>query len=280
MLNPEPIADLIYGYAPQAPGAGERPRALHLDLYLPPEDAPAFHPRPLIIFVHGGAWMMGNKRGDAAPFVMLPRGYAVACVEYRFSQEAIWPAQIQDCKAAVRWLRAHAAEYDLDPARFGAWGPSAGGHLVAMLGTAGHVPEFEVGDNLAYPSTVAAVCDWFGPTDFLQMSAQLGETSHDEPTSPESLLVGGAIQSHPERVARANPITYIDGSEPPFLIIHGDHDTTVPCGQSVLLDRALRAAGVPCELHLLPGGEHGGAAFRRQETIDLVTGFFQRPLGA
>lgn len=272
MAIPPTYADLVY--------ARHGARALHLDLYLPPDDAPAYHPRPVIVFIHGGAWMMGDKRGDPAPFVMLSRGYALACVEYRFSQEAIFPAQIQDCKAAIRWLRAHAAEYGLDPTRFGAWGPSAGGHLVALLGTAQHVAAFEVGEHLDQPSTVAAVCDWFGPTDFLQMTAQLGESSHDDPDSPESRLVGGAIQSHPELAAYANPITYVDGSEPPFLIVHGDHDTTVPCGQSILLDKALRAAGSPTELHLLPGGSHGGAAFRRPATVALVTGFFKRTLGA
>ena len=163
------------------------PHALRLDLYIP-NDVPG--PYPLIVWVHGGAFRMGDKANPIArPLVAY--GYAIASINYRLSHQAIFPAQIHDCKAAVRWLRAHAAGYDLDGARVGAWGDSAGGHLVAMLGAAGDVPELE-GDlgNLEHSSRVQAVCDWYGPSDFLRMNDVPGTMDHDASDSPESQLVG------------------------------------------------------------------------------------------
>ncbi len=145
---------------------GGHPRQA-LDLYLPPGAGPA----PLIVWIHGGAFRMGDK-GDRIPSEMLEQGYAIASLNYRLSQHALFPAQIEDCKAAVRWLRAHADTYALDPSRFASWGESAGGHLAAMLGTAGHERSFEVGEHLEQSSRVQAVLDFFGPTDFLQMDAQ------------------------------------------------------------------------------------------------------------
>ena len=218
-----------------------------LDLYLPE----AGENRPLIIWVHGGAFRVGSKEGnenDPLPLQYLSQGYAVASLNYRLSQHAIWPAQIEDCKAAVRWLRARAAEYKLDPNRFGAWGPSAGGHLVSMLGTTGNVAEYEVGAHLDVSSRVQCVVDYFGPTDFLQMDTQRLPDGmiHDTPNSPESELVGGPIQEHPDKVARANPVTYVTADAPPFLIVHGDRDPLVPYSQSVLLANALALAAGGC----------------------------------
>ena len=225
-----------------------------LDLYIPKTDKRV----PLIIFVHGGAFNRGDKGGESpAPF--LADGYAFASLNYRLSQDAIFPAQIEDCKAAVRWLRSHAAEYKLDPDRFGAWGTSAGGHLVAMLGTTGDIRDFDVGENLEYPSRVQAVADWFGPTDFLQMDAHRlpDGVAHNPPGSPESRLIGGAIQQNKEKAARANPITYITSGDPPFLIAHGDADQLVPHHQSELLEAALKKAGVPVTFYTVKGGGHG-----------------------
>jgi acetyl esterase/lipase len=225
-----------------------------LDLYLPR----AAGPLPLIVWIHGGAFRLGDKR-DRIPAEMLEQGYAIASLNYRLSQHAIFPAQIEDCKAAVRWLRAQAGTYGLDSQRFAAWGESAGGHLSAMLGTAGHEQSFEVGEHLDHSSRVQAVLDFFGPTDFLQMDAQRlpDDQLHDTPDSPESELVGGPIQEHPEATARANPITYVTAGAPPFLIVHGDGDPLVPYDQSVLLAEALRAAGVPVNFYTVAGAGHG-----------------------
>ena len=233
--------------------SGGHPRQ-KLDLYLPKDGENL----PLIINIHGGAFRTGSKE-SGVPLEYLDRGYAVASINYRLSQHAVFPAQIEDCKAAVRWLRAHASEYRLDPDRFAAWGSSAGGHLAAMLGTTGDARELDVGENLAASSRVQAVVDYFGPTDFLQMDAHRLPNGmvHDTPDSPESQLVGGPIQENKEKVAKANPITYLTKNAPPFLICHGDSDPLVPRHQSELLAAALKEAGVPVTFYTVKGGGHG-----------------------
>lgn len=228
-----------------------------LDLYVP---AGTGAPRPLVVWVHGGAFRAGSKDDGGPALALLKRGYAVASLNYRLSQHALFPAQLEDCKAAVRWLRAHATEHGLDPDRIAAWGASAGGHLVAMLGTTGDTTEFDVGPNPGVSSRVQAVVDWFGPTDFRQMNRQgagVGRMDHDAPDSPESQLVGGPIQANAAKVARANPITYVTAGDPPMLLVHGDRDPLVPYGQSVLLQEALAKAGVESTLHTVKGGGHG-----------------------
>ena len=245
-----------------------------LDLYVPADTSENL---PLIIWVHGGAWLGGNKT-HYRPMEYLSAGYAGASINYRLSQHAVFPAQIEDVKAAIRWLRANAETYRLDPNRFAAWGSSAGGHLVAMLGTAGDVAEFEVGENLEVSSKVQAVVDYFGPTDFLQMDAHRLPDGlvHDAPDSPESKLVGGPIQAHKDRVAKANPITYVSKDNPPFLIIHGDRDKLVPFHQSVLLKDALEKAGVPVTFYRVKGGGHGW--FRDPKVPELTKTFLEQHL--
>lgn len=244
-----------------------------LDLYLP-EQGEDF---PLIIWVHGGAFRMGSKE-DKVPLAYLAAGYAVASINYRLSQHAIFPAQIEDCKAAVRWLRAQAQRFNLDPRRFGAWGESAGGHLVAMLGVTGAVKEFEVGENLEESSHVEAVVDYFGPTDFLQMDAHRLPDGmvHDAPDSPESELVGGPIQENEDKVARANPITYVTQDAAPFLIVHGEVDPLVPHHQSELLAAMLKRSGVAVSFYTVKGGGHGG--FTDANVSELTKEFLAKHL--
>jgi acetyl esterase/lipase len=255
-------------------------RDLLLDLYLPEGRTASL---PVIVWIHGGAFRMGDKENPRAAR-MVERGYAVASINYRLSQEAIFPAQVHDCKAAVRWLRAHAAQYHLDPDRIGAWGESAGGYLAAMLGTADNVPELEGTEgNLEHSSRAQAVCDFFGPTDFLRMNDTPGTMDHDAPDSPESQLIGAPIQEHPDLVARANPITYIGPETPPFLIVHGDADYTVLLNQSQFLYRALRIAGLDATFHIVEGAGHGfpGASEEQLAEIDaMVDAFFDAHLGA
>jgi acetyl esterase/lipase len=247
-----------------------------LDLYLPAAATKA----PLIVMIHGGAFKFGSKEGEN-PVPFLSQGYAVASLNYRLSGHARFPAQIEDCKAAVRWLRAHAGQYGYDPDRFGAWGASAGGHLVTMLGTTGSTTLFDVGENLSVSSRVQAVADNYGPTDFLQMDAHRlpDGMAHDPPDSPESELIGGALQDNPEKVRNANPITHLTRDCPPFLVIHGDRDPLVPHHQSELLVAALRAAGVPVTFYTVKGGGHGG--FTDPKVEALTRTFFadhlQRP---
>jgi len=248
-----------------------------LDLYIPKLDPTFTSPLPLIIWVHGGAFRMGSK-SDNVPTDYIAHGYAIASINYRLSQHAIFPAQIEDCKSAVRWLRAHAGQYNLDPERFAAWGESAGGHLSAMLGVCGDGSEYDVGDNLSVSSHVNAVVDFFGPTDFLQMDAHRMPEGmvHDTADSPESELVGGPIQEIPDKTARANPITYLTSNAPPFLIIHGDKDPLVPYHQSVLLNNALKSAGVPVTFYTVRNGGHGG--FKDPKVASLTRDFLKKNL--
>ncbi|HZS09640.1 MAG TPA: alpha/beta hydrolase [Blastocatellia bacterium] len=265
-----PAGTTVHRDQPYVTGGHERQK---LDLYLPPQGGK----RPLIIWIHGGGWQNGSKDNPPA-LRFLAEGYAVASINYRLSQHAIFPAQIEDCKAAVRWLRANAQKFGLDPNRFGVWGPSAGGHLAALLGTSGDVKEFDVGEKLNFSSRVQAVCDFFGPTDFLQMDAHrlTNGMVHDTPDSPEAKLIGGPIQQNKAKVARANPITYVTPDDPPFLIAHGDADPLVPHHQSKLLAEALLDARVNTNFYTVPGGGHGGF---RDERLDLmVKEFFEAVL--
>jgi acetyl esterase/lipase len=244
-----------------------------LDLYLPKPKKDT-GPLPLIVWVHGGAWLAGSK--ENCPAVrFLRQGYAVASINYRLSQHAIFPAQIEDCKTAIRFLRANAEQYNIDPNRIGVWGASAGGHLVALLGTAGDVKEFDKGSNLQVSSRVQAVCDFFGPTDLTKMSKFPSTMDHDAPDSPESKLIGGPVQENKEACKRANPITYVSKDDPPFLICHGDKDMLVPHNQSELLYDALKKAGVNVKFYTVKGGGHG---FRDPEADRMVQEFFDKYL--
>ena len=249
-----------------------------LDLYLPETGTN----RPLIIWIHGGAFRMGSKDNsehDQLPLEYVEMGYGVASLNYRLSQHARFPAQIEDCKAAVRWLRARADEFGLDPTRFAAWGPSAGGYLAAMLGITGQVREYEVGVHLDVSSRVQCVVDYFGPTDFLQMDSQRLPDGmiHDLADSPESELIGGPIQENPDVVARANPITYVTPDAPPFLIIHGDKDLLVPYQQSVLLVEALLAVEADVSFYTVKGAGHG--QFTDPNVPELTEFFLKKHLG-
>ena len=253
-------------------------RELPLDLYIPEG---ASEPLPLIIWIHGGGWRGGSKNGINRCAEVLKHGYALASVEYRLSGEAKFPAAVEDCKAAISYLRWKAPKLGLDPDRFGVWGSSAGGHLVAMLGTTNDVLDFDTHPvtKMASP-TVQAVCNWFGPTDFLRMNDVTGRIDHDAPDSPESLFMGFPIQEHPEKVQRANPITYVTPSDPPMLIMHGDDDQSVIYNQSELLIHALKKAGVESQLHRVKGGGHGfgGAEESPEQLFALVLDFFNEQL--
>jgi acetyl esterase/lipase len=249
-----------------------------LDLYVPRSEAPL----PLVIWVHGGAWQNGSKSPGNPAMRLLERGYAVAATNYRLSRHATFPAQIEDCKAAVRYLRVNAKKYGLDPDAFGVWGSSAGGHLVALLGTSGDAKALEGdGENRGTSSRVQAVVDFYGPADLTRMGAMSGPDSkidHDAPDSPESRLLGGPVQQKKELAAKANPITYISKDDPPFLIVHGDADPVVPLGQSELLHAALKKAGVESELVVIKGGGHGGAGFATPDLQVKIAGFFDKHL--
>ncbi len=257
LMGVEVLRDLEY-----VPGGHERNR---LDLYLPEKAA---RPRPVILYVHGGGWQGGDKSNGPA-FRFAAKGYAVASMNYRFSQHATFPAQIYDCKAAVRWLRANARKYGLDADHIGAWGGSAGGHLVALLGTTAGVKELEgPGGNEEQSSRVQAVVDWFGPTDFLTVGAKETRTQ----------LLGGDPQTNKEKALKASPMTYVSKDAAPFLIMHGDEDQTVPIAQSETFAAALKKAGADATFVVIKGGKHGGALFTNAESMKLIEDFFARHL--
>jgi acetyl esterase/lipase len=270
------------------PYAGFSP-AQKLDIYLPEAGEGPF---PVIMSIHGGAFM-GCDKSDAQVLPMmegLKRGYAVVAVNYRLSWEAVFPALVQDVKAAVRWIRANAQQYYFDPQRIAAWGGSAGGYLSAMLGTSAGIPELEdLGmGNPDQPSNVQAVVDWFGPTNFLKMDEQLTAsgltpadgTEHNGANSPESLLLGGKITEIPEKVNAANPETYIRPNAPRFLIQHGTRDPIVPVHQSI--EFAAKMARVCGEdwvvLDLLENAEHADPRFETPQNVHKVFVFLDQCL--
>jgi acetyl esterase/lipase len=254
-----------------------------LDLYLPPTGD---GPWPVVLWIHGGGWSTGDKSLAASdPVLRLrTRGYAVASIGYRLSQQGTFPAQIHDVKAAVRYLRQNARGYRLISTKMAVWGSSAGGHLAALLGTSGGVADLE---DLAmgFPaqsSRVQAVVDWYGPTDFTRMDEQTAAigcpsfppNGHGAADSPESRLLGVPVRSSAAAAQRANPVAYVTADDPPFLIQHGTADCTVPRGQSELLHAALLPLGATrSTLTLLTGAGHGGPAFTTAANIDRVVAF-------
>ncbi len=248
---------------------------------LVPQGAAA--PVPLVIYIHGGGWISGSRTPiPAGVSALCSRGYAVASLDYRLSDQAIWPAQIQDVKGAVRWLRSRAATYNLDPDRFAAWGWSAGGQLAAMLGTTGELSTVTVGGatvdlkgavggNTGVSSRVQAVVDWYGQSDFLRMRFYQSNTNHDSPTSPEGRLLGGGfLQQNPDLAATASAVTFASADDPPFLVQHGDLDPLVPFNQSELLVAALRAHRVEAAFVPLRGAGHSTSEFTSAANLQIV----------
>lgn len=256
------------------PYAGTDNPRQRLDLFLPAKRN-SDKPLPVVVFIHGGGWEKGDKQSGALTLTPLVESgdYIGVSIGYRLSSEVIWPAQIHDCKAAIRWIRGNARKYNLDPDKIGVTGTSAGGHLVAMLGTSGDVTELEgkLGGHLDFSSRVTCVVDQFGPTDFLAMGGW-----HNEPGSPESKLVGGPIQQTQEAARNASPITYVSKDDPPFLFIHGTKDPAVPFNQSERLHAALVKAGVDSMLVPVPEGGHGG--FDPAALAERLRQFFDKHL--
>ncbi|HUT33488.1 MAG TPA: alpha/beta hydrolase [Planctomycetota bacterium] len=253
-----------------------------LDLYTPTESKGKL---PLVVWIYGGAWR-NSWMHDALPSgnavrVLVGRGYAVASISHRLSQDAVFPAQIEDCKGAIRFLRANAMKYSLDADHIGVWGGSSGGHLAALLGTSGGGKELEgnTGGNLGVSSKVQCVVDFSGPTDLMKLEAGCAGFYKPPRLSPPAQLVGGPTSEHRELAVRANPITYVTKDAPPFLIAHGEKDTLVPINQSEMLLEAIKKAGVEVTFEVIKGGGHGGATPAQEERLlRLVTSFFDKHL--
>lgn len=269
-------------------------RPLLLDLYVP-QGAPT--PVPVIVFVHGGGWAVGSRKGLDFQRYFAREGIAMASIDYRLTPSITFPKDAEDVKTAVRWLRAQAGAYGLDPKRIGLWGTSAGGHLVSIAALS-PARLFEGEGNSEQSSAVQCVLDAYGPTELALMDVQteaerttlqpinprlarwmahrhlrpFPEMHHDLPDSPESRLVGAPLQSVPARVRAASPLTYVSREAPPFLIMHGLADNSVPHHQSILLYEALAAKGREVTLRLIDGLPHG---FVNDPGLDEVAGPFR-----
>ncbi len=234
------------------------------DLYLP-KVRKSDKPLPVIVFIHGGGWRNGDKssgQGKVSSFVQSGL-YAGVSVGYRLTAEAQWPAQIHDCKAAVRWIKAHAKEYGLDAGKIGVWGTSAGGHLVSFLGTSGDVKELEgtLGKHLDQSSTVTCVVNFFGPENFLTMIRQPSTVDRTQGKDyPEALLLGGPVPEREAAAKEASPVTHVSKGDAAFFTAHGTKDPLVPFAQGQEIHAALEKAGVPSLLQEMTNGGHGFAS--------------------
>ena len=220
----------------QVPGwCGHITQDLKMDIIFPREAA---KPVPGIVWICGGGWLEMSTCAHLAYLTELARcGFVVASVQYRTSNEAKFPAQLMDVKAAIRYLRAHAARYHLDPGRMGVMGESAGGHLTAMAALTGKEKAFDQGDYLEYSSEVQAACPWYVPTDVTKMPVDI---PRDMQAAPESLLIGMNAALHMEEALKACPVSYVTEDAPPFLILHGMNDHTVPFQQGEILHEPWR----------------------------------------
>ena len=245
-----------------------------------PRPRPA-SPMPAVIYIHGGGWEHGDRSGggflEQLRPQLLAKGFVVASIDYRLAPANRWPAQIVDSKCAVRYLRAHASAYGVDPTRIGAWGGSAGGHLVSMLGTTDANAGFDVGEWLDQSSRVQAVVDLFGPADLTAGGWE------KDPTQIVKNVFGVPAGTTSDVLEKASPVTYVSRDDPPFLILHGDADHSVPASQSQELAAKLTAAGVPAQLVMVHNGPHGLADPKEspapQALVAMIVDFFTKTLG-
>ena len=257
-----------------------------LDIYLPDDGDVPF---PVIVYLHGGAFAIGDKRDIYVLNILksIKHGYALVSANYRLSGEAVFPAGLQDVKASIRWIRANGKRYQLDGNRIAIWGCSSGANYAAMICLTANVSELDdLGlGNPEYPCNVQAAVDWFGPTDFLKMDEQIEENgfglaNHGESDSPESRYLGAKISDVPLRVELANPMTYVHEHMPPILIQHGRLDDLVPLQQSMIFVEKLEKYVSPdrFEFDIIEGAGHADPLFETEENMERVFSFLDRHL--
>jgi acetyl esterase/lipase len=254
------------------------------DLFLPSDGAGPF---PVVMWIHGGGWDRGDRHlpGNVPAQELLTRGFAVASLDYRLSGEAVFPAQIADVKAAIRYVRAHATEFALDAGRIAVWGESAGGHLAALAGTTSGGTQFDdpALGNAGVSSAVQAVVDFYGPAAFAVFDRD-SQLAHCErriggADSTASRMIGAPVGANTALAELASPISYVSASAPPFLIQHGKADCTVPWQQSEALATALRAEGDKVQVQYFDGEGHGGGKFVSAANLERVSQFLHSALG-
>lgn len=246
------------------------------DMYLPGNYA-SKGLLPLVIWVHGGGWRKLSKEYFGRQTFLLNHGFAVASVNYRLSVHNEFPAQIYDVKAAIRYIRKHAKEFNVNPNKIGVWGSTAGGHLVALLGTTNNLKQFEGNlDNLDVSSNVQAVCSWFGVSDMAQITKTLRQKGDTKGTPNITKLLGGTAQEKTLLAYNSSPVNFVSKDDPPFLLMHGDLDTIVPIEESFTLDKLLKQAGVASEMIVIKGAKH--AFFKDEKELNKVAEFFTKQL--
>ncbi|PHS13766.1 MAG: lipase [Blastopirellula sp.] len=248
---------------------------LLLDLYVPKD---VKNP-PLVVWVHGGAWRAGSK-AKMSLMNLVKDGFAVASVDYRLSPVARFPAQVHDCKAAIRFLRAKASKYGINAELIGIAGSSAGGHLVALIGmTNGHQAlEGNIGDHDDESSSVQAVVDYYGPTNFLTILHQSTPHGLSVRVPALKLLLGDVPDKLPDLARLASPVFHVDDNDPPLLLIHGDQDPQVPINQSHEVHAKYKENNLPVQFEVVHGGAHGGESFFDTRRNTLVRDFFNKHL--
>jgi acetyl esterase/lipase len=244
------------------------------DLYLP---AKAGKGRaPLMIWIHGGGWRMGRKNEMEVAY-LAARGWAIASIDYRWSRDSVFPAQVRDCNSAIRMIWRNAAKWGLDTSRFVLAGASAGGHLASLIAMSNNnqIQDFDAWPLRDHPVTFRGVINFYGPADFYAFHGDETGYKVDSPTSSVSLLLGGPALGRPKWAKYASPVSYVDAGDPPVLILHGDRDPIVPLFLDQLFYGVLREAGVRSELVVLPGAGHGGAAFSDSSSQQKVISFLE-----
>lgn len=263
--------------------AGDDKEYHNLDIYLPESGKPSYK---AIIVIYGSAWFGNNLKQhgyNALGKPLLEGDFAVIAINHRSSSDAAYPAQINDVKAAIRYVRANADKYKIDASFIGITGYSSGGHLASLAGTTNSIKEYtvnnttvdiegNVGNHTSVSSAVNAVVDWFGPIDMALMDECKGPK---DDKSPEAALIRGNPADNLDMIALLSPTTFIDETDPQFLVIHGESDNVVPHCQSELFAKALKEKGLLTEFISVPEGQHGPVTFN-ESTLKKMTDFFLR----
>ena len=258
------ISDVVYE---QVPMRGYPNVAMKMDILQPKSDMK----QPAIVYVTGGGFINANKdNGIQLRMHLAEAGYVVASIQYRVAPTARFPEPLEDVKASIRYLKAHADQFGIDPERIGIIGSSAGGYLTAMAATTSGTTTFDKGDNLQVGSDVKAAVDLYGLSDLTRIGDDYSESvkkAHQSPGATEAL-------ANPEGAKRANPITYISKTSAPMLLMHGTKDTVVSPSQTDLLFQALQKHNIPSKRYLVEGAAHGGVYWNQKEVLDIITAFF------
>lgn len=279
----EMISDIVYS---QQPIYGYTNVPLKMDILKPDSKTPL----PAVVFVPGGGFMSANKDKSIQQRMSISEaGYVVASIEYRITPQSTFPSPLEDVKSAIRYLRANAEKFNIDPENIAVMGSSAGGYLAALAGTTNGLTKFDKGDHLDQSSEVKAVIDLYGLTDLTKVGHGYSEEVqelHKSPSAPEGMWVngpsvmgpGGSIFDNLEKAAAANPITYIKEDAPPFLIMHGDKDMLVSPNQSEILHKALLNKGIESTHYIVKDGGHGGTHWVQPEITKILIDFLDQHL--